>query len=75
MYTPSGPVCVPRAIYPSSDLSRLQHEHSYTDRILWKSAHGMANDVVPFLYEPCPGFTTSDHKPVRGGYLVKTKKG
>jgi len=48
---------------------------SYTDRILWKSAHGMSDNVVPFLYEPCPGFITSDHKPIRGGYAVKTNKG
>jgi len=46
---------------------------SYTDRILWKSAHGMGDDVVPFLYEPCPDFITSDHKPIRGGYVVKMK--
>jgi len=46
---------------------------SYTDRILWKSAHGMEDNVVPFLYEPCPDFITSDHKPIRGGYVVKMK--
>ena len=48
---------------------------SYTDRILWKSAHGMEDNVVPFLYEPCPDFITSDHKPIRGGYKVKMNKG
>jgi len=48
---------------------------SYTDRILWKSAHGMADNVVPFLYEPCPDFITSDHKPIRGGYVVKMNRG
>merc|ERR1712194_620031 len=48
---------------------------SYTDRILWKSAHGMSSNVVPFLYEPCPDFITSDHKPIRGGYALKTNKG
>jgi len=46
---------------------------SYTDRILWKSAAGMDN-VVPFLYEPCPDFITSDHKPIRGGYTLNTNK-
>lgn len=48
---------------------------SYTDRILWKSADGLADNVEPILYEPCPGFITSDHKPIRGGYLVKTISG
>ncbi|KAL7532231.1 hypothetical protein ACHAXR_004507 [Thalassiosira sp. AJA248-18] len=48
---------------------------SYTDRILWKSADGMADNVVPFLYEPCPDFITSDHKPIRGGYIVKMNRG
>ncbi|KAL9184897.1 hypothetical protein ACHAXT_002674 [Thalassiosira profunda] len=44
---------------------------SYTDRILWKSADALEDNVVPFLYEPCPDFITSDHKPIRGGYVVK----
>mmetsp|Transcript_17416 Transcript_17416/g.25975 ORF Transcript_17416/g.25975 Transcript_17416/m.25975 type:complete len:761 (-) Transcript_17416:8-2290(-) len=47
---------------------------SYTDRILWKSAEGMTNNVIPFLYEPCPDFITSDHKPIRGGFAVKLNK-
>ena len=47
---------------------------SYTDRILWKSAEGMANNVIPFLYEPCPDFITSDHKPIRGAFAVKLNK-
>lgn len=47
---------------------------SYTDRILWKSAHGMTGNVVPFIYEPCEDFITSDHKPIRGAYLVKANK-
>jgi len=48
---------------------------SYTDRILWKSAHGMSSNILPFFYEPCPNFITSDHKPIRGGYLLKTNRG
>ena len=48
---------------------------SYTDRVLWKSADGLKDNVVPFLYEPCPEFITSDHKPIRGGYSVKTNTG
>ena len=47
---------------------------SYTDRILWKSAEGMTNNVIPFLYEPCPDFITSDHKPIRGAFAVKLNK-
>ncbi|KAL3781536.1 hypothetical protein ACHAW5_005433 [Stephanodiscus triporus] len=48
---------------------------SYTDRILWKSSDGLARNVIPFLYEPCPDFITSDHKPIRGAYVVKTNRG
>ncbi|KAL3776478.1 hypothetical protein HJC23_009277 [Cyclotella cryptica] len=48
---------------------------SYTDRILWKSTEGMEGTVTPFLYEPCPDFITSDHKPIRGGFRVKMNKG
>mmetsp|Transcript_27144 Transcript_27144/g.64439 ORF Transcript_27144/g.64439 Transcript_27144/m.64439 type:complete len:647 (+) Transcript_27144:143-2083(+) len=47
---------------------------SYTDRILWKSNDGMTENVRPFLYEPCPDFITSDHKPIRGGFTVKLNK-
>ena len=35
----------------------------------------MANNVIPFLYEPCPDFITSDHKPIRGAFAVKMNKG
>ncbi|KAL3807173.1 hypothetical protein ACHAXA_006028 [Cyclostephanos tholiformis] len=53
----------------------LPRELSYTDRILWKSADGLARNVIPLLYEPCSDFITSDHKPIRGGYMVKTNGG
>lgn len=43
---------------------------SYTDRILWKSAHGLAEDVRPLLYEPVSDYATSDHKPMRGAYTI-----
>ena len=43
---------------------------SYTDRILWKSAHGLKDDVRPLLYEPVSDYATSDHKPVLGAYSV-----
>lgn len=57
---------------PSPSCSFLNR--SYTDRILWKSADGMVNNVIPLLYEPCPEFITSDHKPIRGGFAVKLNK-
>jgi len=44
---------------------------SYTDRILWKSLDGIEVNIRPFAYHPCPGFVTSDHKPVRGAFSVK----
>lgn len=34
----------------------------------------MTNNVIPFLYEPCPDFITSDHKPIRGAFAVKLNK-
>jgi len=34
----------------------------------------MVNNVIPLLYEPCPEFITSDHKPIRGGFAVKLNK-
>lgn len=47
---------------------------SYTDRILWKSTEGMKGLVTPTVYEPCPDFITSDHKPIRGAFTVKLNK-
>ena len=43
---------------------------SYTDRILWKSAHGLKDDLRPLLYEPVSDYATSDHKPVIGAYSI-----
>jgi len=43
---------------------------SYTDRILWKSAHGLSDDVRPLLYEPVSDYATSDHKPMRGAFSI-----
>eukprot|EP00986_Skeletonema_menzelii_P011715 scaffold6137_cov159-Skeletonema_menzelii.AAC.2 len=34
----------------------------------------MTSNVIPFLYEPCPDFITSDHKPIRGAFAVKLNK-
>lgn len=45
---------------------------SYTDRILWRSTSGLEGMVKPFLYEPCPNYTTSDHKPIRGAFELET---
>ena len=50
----------------------IPYTHSYTDRILWKSSDGLVSNITPLLYEPCPNFITSDHKPIRGAYLLKT---
>lgn len=64
-------LCNLMTIHASHPILHLCTAFSYTDRILWKSADGLADNVVPFLYEPCPDFITSDHKPIRGGYVVK----
>lgn len=45
---------------------------SYTDRILFTSAEGLQNRLKPLVYEPCPDFTTSDHKPIRGAFSIQT---
>lgn len=47
---------------------------SYTDRILWKCAKGLQENLKPLFYDPCPSFTTSDHKPVCGGFSITPKK-
>eukprot|EP00526_Cylindrotheca_closterium_P002273 CAMPEP_0113619994 /NCGR_PEP_ID=MMETSP0017_2-20120614/10174_1 /TAXON_ID=2856 /ORGANISM="Cylindrotheca closterium" /LENGTH=946 /DNA_ID=CAMNT_0000529621 /DNA_START=17 /DNA_END=2857 /DNA_ORIENTATION=- /assembly_acc=CAM_ASM_000147 len=43
---------------------------SYTDRILFKSAPGLRNNLRPLCYEPCEDFITSDHKPLRGAFSI-----
>lgn len=47
-----------------------QRVPSYTDRILFRSGPGLKNNLMPVAYEPCPGFITSDHKPIRGAYKI-----
>jgi len=47
-----------------------QRTPSYTDRILWKSSHGLKMDILPLLYEPCPSFNASDHKAIRGAFSI-----
>lgn len=44
---------------------------SYTDRVLWKTNHGLDNKVRPLVYEPIDDFTSSDHKPVRAAFAVQ----
>lgn len=45
--------------------------HSYTDRILFASAEHLGDKLKPLDYEPCPGFASSDHKPIRGAYAIE----
>jgi hypothetical protein len=47
-----------------------QRVPSYTDRILFKSAKGLSNNLKQVAYEPCVDFITSDHKPVRGAFSL-----
>lgn len=47
-----------------------QRMPSWTDRILYKSSEGLGKALKPISYEACPNFITSDHKPIRGAYLV-----
>jgi len=49
-----------------------QRTPSYTDRILYRSAN--KDYLKPLAYEPCPGFCTSDHKPIRGAYAITPNK-
>jgi hypothetical protein len=49
---------------------KKQRTPSYTDRILFKSAAGLGDNLEALAYEPCVDFITSDHKPVRGAYSI-----
>jgi hypothetical protein len=74
--TPRYEHCV-RALFACATVSAQKsyfNLHSYTDRILWKSTDDMNGNIIPMLYEPCPDFITSDHKPIRGGFAVKMNK-
>jgi len=44
---------------------------SYTDRILYASTEGLSNNVKNLAYESCPGFASSDHKPIRGAFSIR----
>ncbi|KAL3935754.1 MAG: hypothetical protein SGBAC_008784 [Bacillariaceae sp.] len=43
---------------------------SYTDRILFKSALNLSDNLKQYAYEACEDFITSDHKPVRGAFSL-----
>eukprot|EP00538_Stauroneis_constricta_P000650 CAMPEP_0119551520 /NCGR_PEP_ID=MMETSP1352-20130426/4750_1 /TAXON_ID=265584 /ORGANISM="Stauroneis constricta, Strain CCMP1120" /LENGTH=560 /DNA_ID=CAMNT_0007597593 /DNA_START=80 /DNA_END=1762 /DNA_ORIENTATION=- len=47
-----------------------QRVPSYADRILFKPADGLSRHFTPLAYEACPGFITSDHKPIRGAFTI-----
>jgi hypothetical protein len=49
---------------------KKQRTPSYTDRILYKSSDGLGGHLKPLAYEPCVGFITSDHKPIRGAFSI-----
>jgi len=48
----------------------VQRTPSYTDRILWKSLDGLGKNLKNLTYHPCPGYITSDHKPIRGAFEI-----
>jgi hypothetical protein len=48
---------------------------SYTDRILYKSLPGFANDLKSISFESCEDVKSSDHKPVKASFNVLTKLG
>jgi len=47
-----------------------QRVPSYTDRILFKSAPHLSDNLRQIAYEPCEDFITSDHKPIRGAFSL-----
>eukprot|EP00934_Nitzschia_sp_Nitz4_P008874 Nitzschia sp. Nitz4//scaffold230_size58257//40074//43916//NITZ4_006487-RA/size58257-processed-gene-0.68-mRNA-1//-1//CDS//3329543268//8864//frame0 len=49
---------------------RDQRTPSYTDRILFRSAEGLATNLKPLAYESCLEFVSSDHKPIRGAFSL-----
>ena len=50
---------------------KLLRENSYTDRILFTSAEHLSNKLKNLVYEPCPDFASSDHKPIRGAFSIE----
>jgi len=50
---------------------KTQRVPSYTDRILFTSAEGLSDKLKNLAYEPCPGFASSDHKPIRAAFSIQ----
>lgn len=44
---------------------------SWCDRVLTKSLPGFNSLLRPTIYDACPDYKTSDHKPVRAGYTLQ----
>eukprot|EP00548_Thalassiothrix_antarctica_P001721 CAMPEP_0194138768 /NCGR_PEP_ID=MMETSP0152-20130528/8514_1 /TAXON_ID=1049557 /ORGANISM="Thalassiothrix antarctica, Strain L6-D1" /LENGTH=523 /DNA_ID=CAMNT_0038836341 /DNA_START=750 /DNA_END=2318 /DNA_ORIENTATION=- len=53
---------------------KKQRVPSYTDRILFKSSDGLGKYLKPLAYEPCVDFVTSDHKPIRAAFSIRSNK-
>ena len=49
----------------------VKRSPSYTDRILFKTGDQLEPSLEVLAYEPIRGFTSSDHKPIRGAYSIK----
>lgn len=49
----------------------VKRSPSYTDRILFRSGDQLGCRIRPLIYEPIENFTTSDHKPIRGAFMVR----
>jgi hypothetical protein len=47
---------------------------SYTDRILFKTADQLDSGTKLLLYEPVEAFTSSDHKPIRSGFIIRLNR-
>ena len=60
-------------VAPGVESESYSHEHtpSYSDRVLWTSLQGLDEHIALQLHESCPGYTSSDHKPVRAGFRVR----
>ena len=55
-------------VFPACHTYSLSN--SYTDRILFASAENLSDKLKNLVYEPCPDFASSDHKPIRGVFSI-----
>jgi hypothetical protein len=69
--------CNGPSFHPTFKVHRWEQEKfvttripSFCDRILYKSLPGFRRSIVGQMYESCPGFLSSDHKPVRAGFIL-----